>query len=80
MIPFKMTTRFITYVPKLTKTKDNNKPLCKSTLKELGTSDNNQLLVRNPLHVKVSVIESDFLTQKANRNEGVMVQGTIRSD
>jgi hypothetical protein len=77
MIPFKMTTRFITYVPKPTKAKDNSKPLCKSTLKELSTSDNNQLLTRNPLPVKVSAMESDFLIQKANGNDGMLVQGTL---
>jgi len=71
-----MTTRFITYVPKLTKMKDNSKPLFKSTLKELGTSDNNQLLTRNLLPVKVSAIESDLI-QKANGNDGMTIQGTL---
>jgi hypothetical protein len=77
MIPFKMTTCFITYVPKPTKTKDNSKPLFKSTLKELGTSDNNQLLTQNPLPVKVSAMKSDFLIQKANGNDGMTIQGTL---
>jgi hypothetical protein len=76
IIPFKMTTRFITYVPKPTKTKDSSKPLCKSTLKEFSTSDSNQLPTRNPLPVKVSAMENDFLIQKANGNDGIMVQGT----
>jgi hypothetical protein len=71
-----MTTCFITYVPKPTKTKDSSKPLCKSSLKELSTSDNNQLPTQNPLPVKVSDMEGDFLTQKANGNDEVMAQGT----
>jgi hypothetical protein len=71
-----MTTRFITYVPKPTKAIDRSKPLCKSTLKEFSTLDNNQLSTRNPLPVKVSVMESDFLIQKANGNDGILVQGT----
>jgi hypothetical protein len=77
MIPFKITTYFITYVLKLTKTKDNSKPLFKSTLKELSTSNNNQLLTRNLLPVKVSTIECDFLIQKANGNDGMTIQGTL---
>jgi hypothetical protein len=56
-----MATRFITYVLKPTKTKDNSKLLFKSTLKEFSTSNNNQLLTRNLLPIKVSTIESDFL-------------------
>jgi hypothetical protein len=77
MIPFKMTARFITYVLKPTKTKDNSKPLFKSTLKELGTSNNNQLPTWNLLPIKVSAIETDFLIQKANENNEMMIQGTL---
>lgn len=72
-----MTTRFITYVPKLTKAIHSSKPLCKSTLKEFSTSDNNQLSTRNPLPVKVSAMETAFLMQKVNGNDGMMVQGTL---
>jgi hypothetical protein len=32
-----------------------------------------QLLMRNPLPIKVSIIESDFLIQKVIRNDGIMV-------
>jgi hypothetical protein len=68
-----MTTHFITYILKPTIVKDNSKPLCKSTLKELSTLENHQLLTRNLLLVKVSVIESNFLIQKANGNDGMLV-------
>jgi hypothetical protein len=37
----KMATRFIAYVPKPTKENHISKSLCKSTLKEFSTSDNN---------------------------------------
>jgi len=73
MIPLKMTTCFITYVPKPTKTKDSSKPLCKSMLKDLSTSNNNQPLTRNPLLVKVSTMKGDFLIQKVNGNNRMMV-------
>jgi hypothetical protein len=73
MIPFKMTTCFITYIPKPTKAIHSSKPLCKSTLKEFSTSNNNQLSTRNPLPVKVSAIESDFFIQKVNGNDGILV-------
>jgi hypothetical protein len=70
-----MATCFITYVPKPTKTIDYSKLLYKSMLKEFSTSDNNQLSIQNPLPVKVSAIESNFLIQKANRNNKILVQG-----
>jgi hypothetical protein len=54
-----MATRFIAYVLKLTKEKYIVKSLCKSTLKEFSTSNNNQLIKRNSISIKV--IESDFL-------------------
>jgi hypothetical protein len=72
-----MTTCFITYVPKPTKTKDNSKLLFKNILKEFGTSNNNQLLIQNLLSVKVSAIESDFLIQKANRNNRITIQSIL---
>jgi hypothetical protein len=59
-----MATRFITYVPKPTKEKHISKSLYKSTLKEFSTSDNNQLIERNNMPVKVSAIENDFLIQE----------------
>jgi hypothetical protein len=77
MIPFKMATRFITYVPKPTKAIHSSKPLCKSTLKEFSTSDNNQPTTQNPLPVKVSAIESDFLIQKVNRDDAIIVEGIL---
>ena len=72
-----MATRFITYVPKPTKEKHISKSLCKSTLKEFSTSDNNQPIERNPMPVKVSAIESDFLIQKVNGDDGIMVEGIL---
>ena len=72
-----MATRFIAYVPKPTKEKHISKSLCKSTLKEFSTSNNNQLIKRNPVPIKVSAIESDFLIQKVNGDDGIMVEGTL---
>ena len=73
----KMATRFIAYVPKPTKEKHISKSLCKSTFKEFSTSDNNRPIERNPVPVKVSAIESDFLIQKVNRDDGIMVEGIL---
>jgi hypothetical protein len=70
-------TRFITYVPKPTMEKHISKSLCKSTLKDFSTSDNNQPIERNPVPVRISAIESDFLTQEVNGNDRMMVQGTL---
>jgi hypothetical protein len=72
-----MATRFIAYVPKPTKEKHISKSLCKSTLKDFSTSDNNQPIERNPMPVRISAIESDFLIQEVNGNDGMMVQGTL---
>ena len=72
-----MATRFIAYLPKLTKEKHISKSLCKSTLKEFSTSNNNQPIERNPMPIKVSAIESDFLIQKVNKDDAIMVQGTL---
>jgi hypothetical protein len=72
-----MAARFITYVPKPTKEKHISKLLCKSTLKEFSTSNNSQLIKRNPVPVKVSAIESDFLIQKVNRDNGIIVEGIL---
>jgi hypothetical protein len=73
-----MTTRFIAYVPKPTKEKHIIKSLCKSTLKEFSTSDNNQSMERHLLPVRVSAIESDFLTQKVNGDDGIVLEGTLK--
>jgi hypothetical protein len=73
----KMATRFIAYVPKPTKEKHIGKSLCKNTLKEFSTSDNNQPIERNSVPVKVSAIESDFLIRKVNADDGVMIEGTL---
>jgi hypothetical protein len=54
-------TYFITYVLKLTKEKHISKLLCKSMLKDFSTFNNNQLIKRNPVPIKISAIESDFL-------------------
>ena len=70
-----MATCFIAYVPKPMNKKYIIKSLCKSTLKEFSTSDNNQPIERNPMLVKESAIESDFLIQKANRDDGIIVKG-----
>jgi hypothetical protein len=72
-----MATRFIAYIPKPTKEKHISRSLCESTLKEFSTSDNNQPIERNPVPVRDSAIESDFLLQKVNRTDGMMVQGTL---
>ena len=72
-----MATHFIAYVLKLMKEKHISKLLCKSTLKEFNTSNNNQLIERNPIPIKVPTIESDFLIQKANGDDGIMVEGTL---
>jgi hypothetical protein len=68
---------FIVYIPKLTKEKHISRLLYKSILKEFSTSDNNQSIEQNPVSVRDSVIESDFLLQKVNRNDKMMVQGTL---
>ena len=47
-------------------------------LKEFSTSNNNQLIERNPVPIKVSAIESDFLIQKVNRDDRIMVEGILR--
>ena len=73
----KMATRFIAYDLKLMKEKYISKSLCKSTLKEFGTSNNNQSIKRNPLPVRVSAMESDSLTQKVNRDDRIMIEGTL---
>ena len=73
----KMATRFINYVPKPTKEKHISKSLCKSTLKEFSTSDNNQPIEQNPMPVKVSAIDSDFLIQKVNGDDVIMVEGIL---
>ena len=73
-----MATRFIAYVPKLTKEKHIGKSLCKSMLKEFSPSDNDQPIERNSVPVKVSAIESDFLIQKVNRDDRIMVEGILR--
>jgi hypothetical protein len=72
-----MATCFIAYVPKPTKEKHISKSLCKSTFKEFSTLDNNQLIKRNPIPVKVSAIKSDFLIQKVNRDDGIIVKGIL---
>jgi hypothetical protein len=56
-----MATRFIAYIPKLMKEKHISKSLYKSMLKEFSTSNNNQPIEWNPIPIKVSAIESDFL-------------------
>jgi hypothetical protein len=73
----KIATCFIAYVPKLTKEKHIIKLLYKSILKEFSTSDNNQPIEQNPVSVKVSAIESDFLIQKVNRDDRIMVEGIL---
>jgi hypothetical protein len=70
-----MATRFIAYLPKPTKEKHISKSLYKSTLKEFSTSNNNQLIERNPIPVKVFAIESDFIIQKVNRDDAIIVEG-----
>jgi hypothetical protein len=72
-----MATHFIAYVPKPTKENHISKSLCKSTLKEFSTSDNNQPIERNPMPVKVSTIESDFLIPKVNGEDGIIVEGIL---
>ena len=70
-----MATRFIAYVPKPTKEKHISKSFCKNTLKELSTS-NNQPIEQNPLPVRVSPMESNFLIQE-NGDDGIIVEGTL---
>ena len=72
----KIATRFITYVPKPTKEKHISKSLCKSTLKDFSTSNNNQPIQRNPMPVKIPAMESDSFIQGVNRNDRLIVQGT----
>jgi hypothetical protein len=72
-----MAAHFITYIPKLTKEKHISKLLCKSMLKEFSTSNNSQLIKRNPMPIKVSAIKSDFLIQKVNRDNGIIVEGIL---
>jgi hypothetical protein len=73
----KMATRFIAYLPKPTKEKHISKSLCKSILKEFSTFDNNQLIKQNPILVKVSAIKSDFLIQKVNSDNTIIVKGIL---
>jgi hypothetical protein len=65
------------YVPKPTKEKHSSKPLYKTTLKEFSTSNNNQPIKRNHLPIRVSAIESDFLMQKLNGDDEIMIEGTL---
>jgi hypothetical protein len=73
----KMATRFIAYNLKLIKEKYISKSLCKSTLKEFSTFNNNQLIKRSLLLVRVSTIKSDFFTQKVNKNNKIIIKGTL---
>jgi hypothetical protein len=72
-----MATRFIAYVPKPTKEKHVGESLYKSTHKEFSTSDNNQLIEQNPAPDKVSATESDFLIQKVNGDDGIVVESIL---
>jgi hypothetical protein len=72
-----MATRFIAYNLKLIKEKYISKSLCKSTLKEFSTFNNNQLIKRSLLLVRVSTIKSDFFTQKVNKNNKIIIKGTL---
>jgi hypothetical protein len=72
-----MATRFISYVPKPTKEKHSNKPLCKNMLKEFSTFDDSKQIERNPMPIRVSAVDSDFLMQKVNGDDGIMDKGIL---
>jgi hypothetical protein len=76
LILLKMANRFIAYVPKLTKEK-RSRPLCKSVPKEFGTFDNSQQTERNSMLTRAFAVESDLPVEKMNRDNGIMVGGTL---
>jgi hypothetical protein len=78
LLPLKMASRFIPYVPpKPTNKNHSNKPLCKNLSKELGTIHVSQRTERNLLPITLSIVNSDLPTQKANGDDGVTAESTL---
>jgi hypothetical protein len=71
-----MANRFIPYVPKLTNKKYSSKPLCKNVPKQPSTVDSGQIK-RNSVPIRASAVDSDVPTQKVNRDNRIIVGGTL---
>jgi len=64
-----MASRFIAYVPKLTKEKHSSKPLNKIS--------NSQQIKQNPMPIRVSAIDSNLLAQKCNNSNSIIVKSIL---